>query len=120
MQVVGEAFDTGDKAAPKAQSVALRVALINALAIPTEDPSMDADRNSYEIATPPPPSAADYVQEINAEGTSLGRLRAIRGELERHPAVANTVVTDVDGSEIKLASLLSRVGRERAQAASHE
>jgi len=116
MQVVGEAFDAGDKAAPKAQSVALRVALINALAIPTEDPAMDADRNSYEIAAPKPPTAEEYARVIESENTSINRLLQIRSELGQHPDIAQTMVTMLDGTEIKLGDLLQRVGRQRQAA----
>lgn len=42
----GEAMDSGDKATPKAMSVALRTALLQALMLPTDDPDPDAD--SYE------------------------------------------------------------------------
>lgn len=48
----GEAADSGDKAASKAQSVALRVALLQALMLPTDEP--DPDLTHYERATPPP------------------------------------------------------------------
>lgn len=43
---VGEAMDSGDKATPKAMSVAYRVALLQALCIPTDEP--DADSQTYE------------------------------------------------------------------------
>jgi hypothetical protein len=46
--VVGEAADTGDKASSKAQSVALRVALLQALLLPTDEP--DPDASGYERA----------------------------------------------------------------------
>lgn len=42
----GEAFDSGDKATPKAMSVALRTALLQSLMLPTDDPEPDA--SSYE------------------------------------------------------------------------
>lgn len=42
----GEAFDSGDKATPKAMSVALRTALLQSLMLPTDDP--DPDAASYE------------------------------------------------------------------------
>ena len=45
---VGEAMDFGDKGTPKAMSVALRVALLQALCIPTDEP--DADHATYERA----------------------------------------------------------------------
>lgn len=44
----GEAFDSGDKATPKAMSVALRTALLQSLMLPTDDPEPDAQ--SYERA----------------------------------------------------------------------
>ena len=45
-RVAAEAWDSGDKAAPKAMSVAFRTALLQALALPTDDP--DPDSQSYE------------------------------------------------------------------------
>ena len=116
MQVVGEAFDAGDKSSAKAQSVALRVALINALAIPTQDPAMDADRYSYEIATPPPPTAEQYAAEILNEQTSMQRLYQIRGELRDHPSIGQQIVTLPDDEQIGLSALLARVGNQRKAA----
>lgn len=40
--VAAEAWDTGDKAMPKAMSVAFRTALIQALALPTDEPDPDS------------------------------------------------------------------------------
>ncbi|HEX6968933.1 MAG TPA: ERF family protein [Micromonosporaceae bacterium] len=45
---VGEAMDSGDKATPKAMSVAFRVALLQALCLPTDEKDPDAD--AYERA----------------------------------------------------------------------
>lgn len=45
---IGEAMDSGDKSTPKAMSVAYRVALLQALCIPTDEP--DADSQTYERA----------------------------------------------------------------------
>lgn len=44
--VVGEAMDSGDKATAKAMSVAFRTALLQTLALPTDEP--DPDSQSYE------------------------------------------------------------------------
>ena len=44
--VIGEAMDSGDKAVAKAMSVAFRIALLQALALPTDEPDPDAD--TYE------------------------------------------------------------------------
>lgn len=50
----GSAFDSGDKAIPKAMSVAFRVALLQALCIPTDEP--DVDSESHERGSRPPTS----------------------------------------------------------------
>ena len=42
----GEAFDSGDKATPKAHSVAFRTALLQTLCLPTDEP--DPDTHTYE------------------------------------------------------------------------
>jgi len=47
--VAGEAWDSGDKACPKAMSVAFRTALLQALCLPTDEP--DPDEHVYERAT---------------------------------------------------------------------
>lgn len=44
----GESMDFGDKGAPKAMSVAMRIVLLQALCIPTDEP--DPDSQSYERA----------------------------------------------------------------------
>lgn len=55
-QVPGESMDFGDKGAPKAMSVAFRIALLQALCIPTSDPEPDAQ--SYERGSTPRVSQA--------------------------------------------------------------
>lgn len=50
-RVAAEAWDNGDKAAPKAMSVAYRTALLQALCLPTDEP--DPDTHTYvQEATP--------------------------------------------------------------------
>jgi hypothetical protein len=49
---IGQSSDSSDKAASKAQSVAYRVALLQALCIPTDEP--DPDSASHERAAPSP------------------------------------------------------------------
>lgn len=51
----GESMDFGDKGAAKAMSVAFRIALLQALAIPTHEP--DPDASSYERADVGPSEA---------------------------------------------------------------
>ena len=58
---IGEAMDSGDKAASKAMSVAFRTAMLQTLALPTDEP--DPDQDTYERAQPEPPSPADEARE---------------------------------------------------------
>ena len=53
-QVCGESADSGDKAVPKAHSVAYRTLLLQALCIPTDEP--DPDSHTYERASSESPS----------------------------------------------------------------
>ncbi len=55
-RVAAEAWDNGDKAAPKAMSVAFRTALLQALALPTDEP--DPDSQTYERAHGPAASGS--------------------------------------------------------------
>jgi hypothetical protein len=48
--VPGEAMDSGDKATPKAMSVAFRTFLLQALCLPTDD--TDPDEHAYERSAP--------------------------------------------------------------------
>jgi hypothetical protein len=56
----GESMDFGDKGAPKAMSVAYRIALLQALCLPTDDPEPDAA--TYERAPARQPSPADQAR----------------------------------------------------------
>lgn len=56
--VIGEAMDYGDKAVPKAMSVAFRTALLQSLALPTDDP--DPDASNYERAAESAGSTAAF------------------------------------------------------------
>lgn len=53
--VPGEAMDSGDKAAAKAMSVAYRIALLQALNLPTDEPDPDGDSCERSAAEPEPP-----------------------------------------------------------------
>jgi hypothetical protein len=53
----GEAMDQGDKATAKAMSVAFRIALLQALALPTSEP--DPDASSYERSSAKSPVMQD-------------------------------------------------------------
>lgn len=62
--VQGEAWDAGDKATPKAMSVAFRTALLQALALPTDDP--DPDASTYERVAPPQLATPAQQERIGA------------------------------------------------------
>lgn len=61
--VAAEAWDHGDKATPKAMSVAFRTALLQALALPTDEP--DPDASSYERSEVDHVQAAHRDKELN-------------------------------------------------------
>lgn len=69
----GEAMDSGDKATPKAMSIALRTALLQALMLPTDDPEPDAQ--TYERSIPDPIVAAKQAV-VEAWELSLGEFNA--------------------------------------------
>lgn len=60
-EVCGEASDSGDKATPKAHSVAFRTLLLQALCIPTDEP--DPDSHTYERGSQATGARADSPPE---------------------------------------------------------
>jgi len=71
----GEAADSGDKATPKAMSVAFRTFLLQSLCLPTDEP--DPDRHQYERAPVESPldTALRGIQET--EGNPDARARVL-------------------------------------------
>lgn len=67
-EVPGESMDFGDKGAPKAMSVAYRIALLQTLCIPTHDPEPDSqsyERGSVEVETEAQEiTASEFADEI--------------------------------------------------------
>lgn len=70
----GEAFDSGDKATPKAMSVALRTVLLQSLMLPTDDPEPDAQ--SYERSAPVDPIVEARVAVADAWKANRGAFDA--------------------------------------------
>lgn len=76
--VPGESMDFGDKGAAKAMSVAYRIALLQALCIPTDEPEPDAQsyeragRGEWDAARPRPAEPAAIRAEIAREGQGRG------------------------------------------------
>jgi len=76
--VIGEAMDYGDKAVPKAMSVAFRTALLQALALPTDDP--DPDSQNYERAETEStiaPALGALMQKINTADSAESLAEAV-------------------------------------------
>lgn len=63
--VAAEAWDNGDKAAPKAMSVAFRTALLQTLALPTDEP--DPDSQTFQRATGSPEAAAPRITDVQSK-----------------------------------------------------
>lgn len=70
--VAAEAWDAGDKAAPKAMSVAFRTALLQALALPTDEP--DPDSQTYERAPQTQPAPRQQESPRIRAGNAAVRL----------------------------------------------
>jgi len=109
-QSEGESLDTSDKGTAKAQTVALRVFLIAAGLVPTDEP--DPDTVVHERGERPLPKPTDYRDEIVDPRTSLRRLNQIKDELLRHDLGLVVVVNEV-GDDEQLGKLLMRIGRDR-------
>lgn len=73
--VVGEAFDSGDKATAKAMSVALRTCLLQVLALPTDEP--DPDAQTYERGDEQERDLGKWTGEVAAAGTDKAKLSAL-------------------------------------------
>lgn len=87
----GQAADSGDKAIPKAMSVAYRTALLEALCIPTGEP--DPDSQVHERADEPPFDTAPFEAKID-RATTPAQLRGVGAELNqiRMPADAHQIL----------------------------
>jgi hypothetical protein len=103
-RVAAEAWDAGDKAAPKAMSVAFRTALLQALALPTDEP--DPDSQTYEREHAPRQAAPRPQRQASSNGAvsppQLAKIGALMGELgmtDRPTALA--FVADVVGRPVE-------------------
>ncbi len=61
VEVPGEAFDAGDKATPKAVSVAYRTAMLQTFCIPTDDPEPDAQTYHQSPQEIPPTATVEAI-----------------------------------------------------------
>ena len=95
--VAGEAWDSGDKATPKAMSVAFRTALLQALCLPTDEP--DPDEHTYERAAPPSVDLApleaqiEVAQQVGIE-KDWGKARTYAAQSQAHLDKALAMLED--------------------------
>lgn len=86
VEVPGEAMDSGDKATAKAMSVAYRIALLQALSLPTDEP--DPDSQTYERSSHPDvpepvtdPAWLDEMEQAITAADSKQSLQAVGGRI---------------------------------------
>ena len=74
--VAAEAFDSGDKATAKAMSVAFRTALLQTLALPTDEADPDDDNYDHVVqaAAPAPGQAQEFVASVQQNWNNPSRL----------------------------------------------
>jgi hypothetical protein len=103
----GEASDAGDKAVPKAMSVAYRTFLLQSLCLPTHE--ADPDAQSYERGTGPTPAqqAQDTADRL-ADCTDLETVRRVQSWAEQR-RLMDEQVTDAQGNTLSLGQLFTRV-----------
>lgn len=81
--VVAESMDAGDKATPKAMSVAYRTALLQALCLPTDEADPDEQTYQRSDAWQPEPDRVEDPAKVAAmlamDATGLGTVDAITG-----------------------------------------
>lgn len=104
-QAPGEAFDAGDKATPKAMSVAYRTALLQALALPTDEP--DPDTHIYQREDPPVPTVDELIAAAQGAGSN--------DELSR---IARTAVAVLSATDVAHVKAIVTARREELKAAS--
>lgn len=106
--VVSEAMDSGDKATAKAMSVAFRIALLQALALPTDEP--DPDHDTYERSAVVQPLSDEYLDRLVMEIQSTESVDTLRAVYTAHkPYLTQTLIdgTTLDEAFKKRASALS-------------
>lgn len=101
VEVPGEAMDSGDKATAKAMSVAYRIALLQALSLPTDEP--DPDASSYERSGyaehVEPVTDPEWLERIEQDVTAAGSVLELQLVGQKIGAAVN-------------ANTISRVHRE--------
>lgn len=102
-RVAAEAWDSGDKAAPKAMSVAFRTALLQALALPTDEP--DPDSHTYERDNAPKQAATP--RQRQAASSEAGPMKP-KTRAELFALLTERGVTERDA---QIAGIITVIGR---------
>lgn len=116
--VAAESFDSGDKATAKAMSVAYRTALLQALCLPTDDPT-DPDEHNYERGPAQParqperPTAAESRRRPPAQPAVPNDLPPATAMAFRQRAI-DTVHATAAGSPERDAKLRALYGEVQA------
>jgi hypothetical protein len=105
----GEAMDAGDKATPKAMSVAFRTALLQALALPTDEP--DPDASTYQRVSADPAASDDAVNEI---GLAIDALDETHKQQLREVWAANGLPRPADLREKHVTTVLQLIRQVNA------
>lgn len=105
----GEAMDWGDKGTPKAMSVAFRVALLQALCIPTDEP--DPDTQTYERDH----TTADPLTALKRQVVRAGQLCGLASvdDLSAKFADLNGGLVLSDATEVELRNFLTWLDEDR-------
>lgn len=90
-QAPGESLDSGDKATPKAMSVAYRTFLLQALTIPTDEP--DPDSHTFERVSAPVVPPATKGVESHVALPSDGNPKPVAAPATDWASLAATVTT---------------------------
>lgn len=107
----GEASDAGDKATPKAMSVAFRTFLLQSLCLPTEDrdPDMDQYERSAEPVGPSPMEAkAQEVADRLGLESDLEKAQSVQAWVFSNE-MQDILVLDSAGDRLPLGSLCARI-----------
>ena len=101
----GESMDFGDKGAPKAMSVAYRIALLQTLCIPTDDPDPDSQSYEREHERPAPEATAEQVAKYDELAKTLAAAESEDGLKAGWPlvveAVNNGKITRAQGNALR-------------------
>lgn len=112
----GESLDSGDKGTTKAGTVAFRNMLLTALAVPVDNPRLDADRQEYQRGDQPVPlpSPVSLRDEALKPGTSFDRMKQVYGDINpknpnaKFPQLGRALVVNEEGNDEMLAALVWR------------